>query len=218
MTTRAPLMLIGRYRSPYVRRVAVAMHALGLPFERTVLSPLTDPDAVRAFNPIGRVPVLILEDGERLIDSGAILDHVQEVAPLGVRILAPGGVERRRALRIAAAMTNALEKAIQAFYEVAKRPPELVHEPYRTQLREQCRAGLDMVEAEARLMAGPWLVGDGCTLADITAAVGWSFLRDFAPDLAPTDRHPALAAHAMRCETLPCFLACPQEPLAAATP
>lgn len=210
--------LVGRYRSPFVRRVGVAMQALGLPFERRILSPITDPEAVRAFNPIGRVPVLILGDGERLIDSTAILDHVLEMASPGVRLLAPSGADRRRALRIAAATTNALEKAIQAFYEIVERPAELVHPPYRAQLQEQCRAGLDLVEGEAHAAAGPWLVGDTFTLADITAAVGWSFLCDFAPELAQADRHPLLAAHAARCEALPCFLACSPEPLPAAKP
>ena len=59
------MLLVGRHASPYVRRVAVCMTELGLPFEREIVSPLQAPERVETFNPMGRVPVLIL-DGSRL--------------------------------------------------------------------------------------------------------------------------------------------------------
>src|SRR5262249_57239123 len=78
----AIMILIGQYDSPFVRRVAVTLHCYDLPFERRVLSVFTDFDAMLTINPLGKVPVLQLDDGERLFDSRAILDYLDSlVAP-----------------------------------------------------------------------------------------------------------------------------------------
>ncbi|HIC28961.1 MAG TPA: glutathione S-transferase family protein, partial [Rhodospirillales bacterium] len=57
------MILVGQLDSPFVRRVAVSMNIYGLPFERQVISVYADADAVRAVNPLGKVPALILDDG-----------------------------------------------------------------------------------------------------------------------------------------------------------
>ena len=76
------LRLVGHYDSPFVRRVGVSLHLLGIAFERSLLSVFSDADAMRAFNPLVRVPALVLDDGQCLIDSAAILDHLdQAVGP-----------------------------------------------------------------------------------------------------------------------------------------
>jgi glutathione S-transferase len=202
------MLLVGRYASPYVRRVGVSLHLLGLPFERHVVSPLTDPAGVRRFNPMGRVPVLVLDSGERLIESAAILDHLQEQAPPAQRLIAARGPDRRRALQLSALMTHALEKAVYALYEDIKRPPEKRHEPWRAQLLQQVDAGLGLLEAEA---GAPWLVGERVGLADVTVAVGWRFLCGLAATHDVAGRYPRLAAHGLRCEALPVFAACTPE-------
>ena len=68
------MKLVGRYDSPFVRRVAVSLHVLGMPFEFLSLSPFTQAAAIRRISAIGRMPVLILDDGDTLIESAAILD------------------------------------------------------------------------------------------------------------------------------------------------
>jgi glutathione S-transferase len=203
------MILVGRYMSPYVRRVAVAMQHLGLPYERVIVNAVSEVDKVRSYNPIGRVPVLILDDGEKLIESAAILDYLGEVAPGGKTLLARSGPERRKALQLAAVTTNAVEKAIYAFYETSRRPAELVHPPVRDYLQSQTRAGLELLESAAP--DDGWLVGDELTLADITVGVGWRFLSLFAPALADEGRHPRLAAHSARCERLSAFAAAQPE-------
>ncbi len=79
------LSLIGHYDSPFVRRVGVSLHILGIPFERQLLSVFSNADAVRAYNPVGRVPALVLDDGECLVDSAAILDHLDEAGARSAR-------------------------------------------------------------------------------------------------------------------------------------
>lgn len=68
------MILVGQYDSPFVRRVAVSLLELGLPYRQSPLSVFGDAVAMRAHNPLGRVPALVLGNGETLVDSGAILD------------------------------------------------------------------------------------------------------------------------------------------------
>ena len=115
------MILVGRYASPFVRRVGVSLQWLGVPYEHRVLSTAKDVEAIRAFNPMAKVPVRVLGDGEHLVDSSAILDSVLETIP-GQRLLPASGRERLRILQVCAVTTNALDKAIQIIYEPLKRP------------------------------------------------------------------------------------------------
>jgi len=74
------MILVGQYDSPFVRRVAVTLNRYGIGFERRVLSVFADFEAVLALDPLGKVPILELDDGMRLVDSRAILDHLDEQA------------------------------------------------------------------------------------------------------------------------------------------
>ena len=67
------MVLIGRYRSPFTRRVAISMRLLGIAYEHRPHTAWRNLQEVRAVNPVGRVPALILDSGEGLFDSSAIL-------------------------------------------------------------------------------------------------------------------------------------------------
>ena len=84
------MILIGQYDSSFVRRVGIALRLYDLPFEHRPWSVFGDADKVRALNPLGRVPILVLDGGEVLADSAAILDHLDEQA---------GTLEHREVLR-----------------------------------------------------------------------------------------------------------------------
>jgi glutathione S-transferase len=202
------MILVGRYMSPFVRRVGITLSMLGLPFEHRSLSTLQDADAIRQYNPMGKVPILVLDSGEKLIESAAIIDAALEMVPTQT-LLPAQGPARRQVLQNCGWKTSALEKAIQAMYEPMKRPPEKVHEPYLVGLRAQACAGLDMLEKAAA--RGELSAGEPKNLADITAAVGWRFLlRPMAKDVTP-ERYPLLAALSERSEKTPAFQACQPE-------
>ena len=84
------MILIGQYDSPFVRRVAVALVLHGLPYEHRPWSTFGDAARIAPFNPLRRVPVLLTADGEALIESGAILDYLDELAGPERALLARG--------------------------------------------------------------------------------------------------------------------------------
>src|ERR1700745_521116 len=95
-------VLYGRHASPFVRRVAVTLRLYGIAYRHVPLMPFgPDKAALSAHNPIARVPALQLADGEMLIDSAVILDHLDQLA--GPRALTPAaGAARRRVLKLLA--------------------------------------------------------------------------------------------------------------------
>jgi glutathione S-transferase len=200
--------LIGRNLSPFVRRCAVTMRLYEMTYQHEALSTVTDGDKIAAINPLGRVPALVLDDGEALVDSAAILDHLDLLVGPG-RALVPGaGRARRDVLRLAAIMCGALDKAVIASYEKNRRPKEFIYQPYIEKLDGQVAGGLAALES---IGPDPWLVGSTMTQADVTTAVGVTFLKLMHPHLMPAGRYPRLEALAARCEALPAFQACKPE-------
>ncbi len=89
------MILIGRNMSPFVRRTSTALNILGLRYEQKGLSTADDGAEIRKYNPIQRVPALVLDDGEAIVDSSAIIDHLNEIAPENRRIIPASGYEYR---------------------------------------------------------------------------------------------------------------------------
>ncbi len=73
------MKLIGIYLSPFVRRVAVSLNILQVPFELEDVFVFGEPDVVRRYNPLVRIPILVLDDGEKLVESTAILDEIDHM-------------------------------------------------------------------------------------------------------------------------------------------
>jgi glutathione S-transferase len=111
------MILIGQYDSPFVRRVAIALRLYAMAYEHRPWSTFADADRIAQFNPLRRVPALILDSGEVLIDSAAILDHLDEVAGRSRALIAASGDRRRNALKVCALATGLADKAVSLIYE-----------------------------------------------------------------------------------------------------
>lgn len=208
------MKLIGRNLSPYTRRVAVAMTLLDVPHSREYLSVTADPDRGLELNPVGRVPVLELEDGERLIESAAILDYLMDLVGPAKSLVPAHGKARRDCIQLMAIGSGVLDKAVNAVYEVRRRPAEKVHEPWRQHLLRQASGGLAALDTQAAMPKpndGTWLLGEQLSLADVTAAVTVSFLRVMVPELVTDGLYPALYALTEKAEAMPAFRAHPLE-------
>lgn len=202
------MKLIGMFDSPYVRRVAVSMQRLGLPFEHANWSVGVDFDLIRTVSPLGRVPVLVLDDGDVLTDSAAILDAIDDLVGPERALLPPSGPERREALRIMSLATGAAEKARDQIYERMVRPAEKYHEPWVARCRAQMDGALALLEAAAgKRSRDGWLLGQRLTQADITVACIHTFLTESLDVGRSEPRYPALAGLVAQCEALPEFRA-----------
>jgi glutathione S-transferase len=198
-------ILIGMFDSPFVRRVAVSMKLLWVPFEHRNWSIGKDFQLIRQFNPLGRVPTLVQPDGEALFESGAILDYLDErVGP--ERALLPGsGEPRRESLRIMAAAIGAAEKGVSQVYESAFRPPEKRYRPWVERCHTQMHAALAQLDRACQSRNGDWLIGSSLSQADITSTCVYTFLSDALGINRDGIAYPGLSALAERCEAMPEF-------------
>jgi glutathione S-transferase len=199
------MLLIGMFDSPFVRRVAVTLKLLAIPFDHRNWSVGADHDRIRRYSPLGRVPTLVLEDGSALTESAAILDYLDDRVGRERALVPPSGDSRREVLQFIALAIGAAEKGREQIYERVFRPAEKRHEPWLERCRSQMHGALGEIERRAAGRRGEWLVGPGLSQADITVTCGWTFLRESVA--LEEDPYPVLAAHAARCETLPAFVA-----------
>lgn len=201
------MILIGMFDSPFVRRVAVSMHLLHIPFEHRDWSVGKDFDLIRRYNPLGRVPTLVLEDGESLIESAAILDYLDELAGPERALVPRSGKPRRDALRLMWIAIGAAEKGVLQLYERAFRPEEKRHQPWIDRCKTQMHGALAELErGSARCGDGNWLIDDRLTQADVTVSCVFRFLTQ-ALELEGSGpgRYPHLKSLSARCEALPAF-------------
>jgi len=212
------VQLIGMFDSPYVRRVAVSMHWLGVPFVHHNWSVGRDFERIRAFNPLGRVPTLVLDDGEVLAESAAILDHLDELVGPERALLPASGPRRRAALQVMALATGASDKAVLQIYETVFRPAEKRHEPWLDRCRLQVGSALAVLEQQAGEIGNAWLLGEAPTQADVTLGCVLGFLHGSLGVNRERIAYPALAALAARCEGLAAFRAVPMPGFAAPAP
>jgi len=197
------MILIGMFDSPFVRRVAISMRLLDVPFDHRNWSVGRDFERIREFNPLGRVPVLVLDSGDALIESAMILDHLDQQAGAARALLPAHGDLRRDALHIMALATGAADKGIQLVYEQVFRPADKRHAPWTDRCRAQMLSALDELDRLSGASEADWLIGDALSQADITLACYVTWLREAIPvDLAA---YPALQARVERCEVLPAF-------------
>lgn len=202
------MILIGQYDSPFVRRVGVALTLYGLGFGHRPWSTFADAEKLAALNPMLRVPTLILDDGETLLDSAAILDHLDSLVPPGRAMLAASGPQRRAALRVTAIACGLGDQAVSLFYErVLHREPSATFMARRS---GQIAGGFAWLEREAAARSGPFWFGADISHADVAIACVWRFVAEAHPGLVAAPAHSALAALAARCEALPAFAACAQ--------
>lgn len=198
------MILVGRNLSPFVRRTGVVLKTLGMAYETKGLSTADDAAEILKINPVGRVPSLVLDDGETVVDSAAIIDYALEAADPDNRLLAPSGADRRAVLRVSAIAQGAMEKAVASSYERNRRPKDKVFQGWVDQVEGQTASALAELDGLAAA-DGDWMHGGDMTLADINAVVAFDFVSIAEPYLVKDDAYPALAALSARCNELPAF-------------
>jgi glutathione S-transferase len=201
------MRLIGMLDSPYVRRVAVSLQLLGVPFEHQSLSVFRTFSEFEQINPVVKAPTLVCDDGTVLMDSTLILDYAEALAR--PRSLMPFELPAlRRELRLIGLALAACEKSVQIVYEQGLRPADKQHPPWLARVTGQLRAAYAALEHELAhrpLSAAREQIGQ----AGVTSAVAWQFTQQALPGLVPPADHPCLATFSAAAEALPELQAAP---------
>lgn len=200
--------LIGMLDSPYVRRVAITARILGIEYVHRPLSVFRNYEDIRAINPLVKVPTLVCNDGEVLVDSTLIIDYLESIAPKGRSLMPADPAARRRVLQLTGIALMAMEKAVQHLYETKQRPQERQHQPWIERVDQQLGGAVQML-ADAVGNGERWLTDREPTQADVSIAVALRFVRQVRPEALPQKKFAGLYRFSERAEALPAFLACP---------
>ena len=168
--------------SPFVRKVMVVAHELGLASKIEFVflrpSPLNTDATLSKENPLSKIPVLVLDDGTSIYDSAVICEYLDSLHD-GENIIPASGTERWRALRQQALSDGILEAGVVVFYERTMRPKELQWEAWLAGQTQKATQGLDALEREAAHFTDRVDIGLVC----IGAMLGWLEFRKPFGDL-----------------------------------
>jgi glutathione S-transferase len=204
------MRLIGMMDSPYVRRTAISLRLMAIPFASERVSVFSHYETFASINPVVKAPTLVTADGVVLMDSSLILDYIERLLPPERRLTPSTVAEHARALRIIGLALAACEKTVQIVYERTLRPAEKQHQPWLDRVRGQVLSAYDLLERE--LGTGEdWLFDSRLSQPDITTAVAWRFTGDTIGDVVKAGSYPALSRFSKRAEGLPEFLAWPPD-------
>jgi glutathione S-transferase len=207
------MQLIGMLDSPYVRRVAISLKLLGIPFDHQPVSVFRNVEAFSTINPLIKAPTLICDDGNVLMDSTLILDYIERMVGSEQSLMPNEFSFYQQSLRLIGIALVACEKAVQIFYERTLRPVEKQHQPWFDRVEQQLIKAYGLLEPAVAHVAqrNSWLISNHPMQPDITIAVAWRFTQYVIPDVMAKTHYPALAEFSDYAERLPEFISTPLE-------
>lgn len=197
------MQLVGQFDSPFVRRVGVALEWYGLRFIHSPLSVFGDADELSRYNPLRRVPTLVLDDGTCVVDSFVCLETLDEFMADAhggnwSRLLAPrSGPNRQAILRLCGVAAGAADKVVSLVYE------ERVREHRSQRWTDRCTA--QVLDALQWLEREHTPSSQGLTHADVAITCLITFMGEAQPQLLDLVNAPGLMALRNHCEALPEF-------------
>ncbi|HLX24377.1 MAG TPA: glutathione S-transferase family protein [Usitatibacter sp.] len=202
------MILIGMLDSPYVRRCAVSLALMDVPFEHRSISVFRNMPEFGKINPVIKAPTFVADDGTVLMDSTLILDYVESTLPAQKRLMPTAIDARLAALRVHGLALAGTDKGVSIIYEMEQRPEDKRHKSWTDRAMNQMHAALGELE---KIAAGakPWMHGDRLTASDVMTACMWRFVNLRECTAASIAKYPALAALSQRAEALPQFAAYP---------
>ena len=197
------MILVGQYDSPFVRRVAVTLHHYHMPFSRNTISVFGDAAKMKKINPLIRIPSLILENGETLIDSVAIIDYLDEMAGPARALVPPHGAERRKIMQATALAHGAAEKAGQISYERFFHIGKALSKDWEARCLKQLSAALVQLESQC---GAPWFIDMKMSHADVMTGCLIGYLKLRVPEAFPIRKYPKLHGLSLHCEMMDEFV------------
>jgi len=183
------MKLIGSLTSPYVRKIRIVLAEKKIDYDLVLDSPWVEGNQVAALNPLGKVPVLVLDDESTLYDSRVIAEYLDAVAPNN-RLIPASGRERISVKRWEALADGALDAAVAAFLE-SQRPDGERSPSWIERQRGKTTQALKAMSDE--LGEQPWCHGNSLSLADIAVGCALGYASFRLPDIRWSEQYANLS-------------------------
>lgn len=185
------MRLIASLTSPYARKVRIVMAEKKVDFELVLEDVWAADTAISQYNPLGKVPCLIMEDGGAMFDSRVIVEYLDTLTPVGKLI--PGGGRERAEVKCWEALADGLlDAGLLMRTEVTRRPPNEQSPAWIARQRGKVENAIRAME-NGLVEGNAWCTGNHYTLADIAIGCAMSWLEFRYPDIAWRADHPKLA-------------------------
>ncbi len=183
------MKLIASLTSPYVRKIRIVLAEKKIDCDLVLDSPWVEGNQVTAVNPLGKIPVLVLDDESTLYDSRVIAEYLDTVAP-NSRLIPASGRERISVKRWEALADGLLDAAVAAFLE-AKRPDGERSSSWIERQRGKLNQALKAMSDE--LGEQPWCQGGSLSLADIAVGCALGYVSFRFADIRWSEQYPNLS-------------------------
>jgi len=183
------MKLIASLTSPYVRKIRIVLAEKKIDCDLVLDSPWVEGNQVSACNPLGKIPVLVLDDGSTLYDSRVIAEYLDTVAPNN-RLIPASGRERISVKRWEALADGVLDAAVAAFLE-SKRPDGERSSSWLERQRGKVNQALKAMSDD--LGEQPWCHGNSFSLADIAVGCALGYVSFRLGDIRWSEQHPNLS-------------------------
>jgi glutathione S-transferase len=179
------MQLFGSVTSPYVRKVRIALHEKGLPYEFMPVR-ASDPNAgIARLNPLRKVPVLVRDDGRALYDSPVIVEYIDGLSDTARLI--PGNFADRIEVKRWEALGDGIADAAVALSHIEGQKPEWYAE-------QQLKIDRSLAVMEHDLGDGQFCHGENFTLADIATGFALGYVDSVLPKFDWRRAQPRLGA------------------------
>ena len=183
------MKLIGSLTSPYARKARVVLAEKKIEYEFELDSPWTPDNKVAQINPLGKIPVLVLDDETNLFDSRVIVEYLDNVTPNNKLMPAPNR-ERIEVKRWEALSDGVCDAAVVIFLE-RKRPAK--QQSADSIVRQEEKITRSLAFMANQLGENTWCMGTHFSLADITTGCALGYLALRFPEIDWRASHPNLA-------------------------
>ncbi|WP_233862248.1 glutathione S-transferase C-terminal domain-containing protein [Paraburkholderia adhaesiva] len=196
------MKLIGSLGSPYVRKTRIMLAEKKIEYKLVLEDVWAADTTIYESNPLGKVPCLVMEDGEAVFDSRVICEYVDMLSPVG-KLIPPSGRERVEVRCWEALADGILDATIAIRLEGLQRTPEQRSDTWIARQQHKIDEGL---KAMAKgLASNAWCAGNRYTLADIAVGCTLGYLDFRMPNLNWREAHPDLARHFEKLSQRPSF-------------
>ncbi|HEX6006090.1 MAG TPA: glutathione S-transferase N-terminal domain-containing protein [Burkholderiales bacterium] len=189
------MKLLGSPNSPFARKVRIVLEEKGIPYEYVVERPSAPDSTVPQFNPLGKVPTLILDDGGSLYDSPVIVEYADHIGR-GPKLI-PDAFEERIEVKRWEALGDGITEATVLINHEYREPKEKQRAPGWF-ARQRAKIDRGLAAMEQALGANEFCFGGRFTLADIAAGYTLGYLDQALAEVEWRAGHPALQRLAER--------------------